>query len=133
MTATTSNIRLVPLLTFRRQKHANWEISDNYPYKNIGKRQLFEKPFVSPSKTSIKYKKKTLIYCKYKCWLFCFKIQGAYSLYILGSSTRRGFGEALTVRSVKTNKQTNYSCPVITVILTLCLDQSQRSLTCPNQ
>ena len=40
--ALASNIKLVPVVTFRRWKHANWEISDNYPYKNIGKWQLFE-------------------------------------------------------------------------------------------
>ena len=37
------------------------------------------------------------------------------------------------VRSVKTNKQTNYSCPVITAILTLLLDQSQSLLTGSDQ
>ena len=37
------------------------------------------------------------------------------------------------VRSVKTNKQTNYSCPVITAILTLLLDQSQSFLTGSDQ
>ena len=57
-------------------------------------------------------------------WLVCFT----------GFQVSIHFGEQKDYqKSVKTNNQTNYSCSVITVILTLRVDQSQLILTDSDQ